>query len=292
MATVQYRNFTNDLIAYNAPILNKSGGKSINIYNRDCRKALCITTPLMLTWGISDYEGNERYEMALQFPSEDYRDDKTNKFLQVMADFENKIKEDALKNSKEWFGKQHKSMDVLEALWTPMLKYMKNKETGEPDKTKAPSLRVKVPCYDGVWKPNIFNLEHQKVFPTNDATLTPMDFIHKGDQISTVIQCGGIWYANGKFGVTWRLLQAVAQPKIDTNSVCQIELDETDKDKIQTNTLVTEDSGEEEDDIIVEDDEEDDVKVEDVEEVEEVEEVKISQEPVKKKKVVRKKASV
>ena len=54
MATVQYRNFTNDIIAYNSPILNKSGGKSINIYNRDCRKALCITTPLMLTWGISD----------------------------------------------------------------------------------------------------------------------------------------------------------------------------------------------------------------------------------------------
>ena len=262
MATVQYRNFTNDIIAYNSPILNKSGGKSINIYNRDCRKALCITTPLMLTWGISDYEGNERYEMALQFPSEDYRDEKTNKFLQVMEDFETKIKEDALKNSKEWFGKQHKSMDVLEALWTPMLKYMKNKETGEPDKTKAPSLRVKIPCYDGVWKSNIFNLEHQKVFPANDATLTPMDFIHKGDQIATVIQCGGIWYANGKFGVTWRLLQAVAQPKIDTNSVCQIELDDTDKDKIQNAVDAT--SDDEEEDIIVEDDEEEETVEEEV----------------------------
>lgn len=287
MATVQYRNFTNDIIAYNSPILNKSGGKSINIYNRDCRKALCITTPLMLTWGISDYEGNERYEMALQFPSEEYRDEKTNKFLQVMEDFETKIKEDALKNSKEWFGKQHKSMDVLEALWTPMLKYMKNKETGEPDKTKAPSLRVKIPCYDGVWKSNIFNLEHQKVFPTNDATLTPMDFIHKGDQIATVIQCGGIWYANGKFGVTWRLLQAVAQPKIDTNSVCQIELDDTDKDKIQSAVDAT--SDDEEEDIIVEDDEEEETVEEEV-----VVETPPPVEPepvIKKKKVVRKKAS-
>ena len=287
MATVQYRNFTNDLIAYNAPILNKSGGKSINIYNKDCRKALCITTPLMLTWGISDYEGNERYEMALQFPSEEYRDEKTNKFLQVMSDFENKIKEDALKNSKEWFGKQHKSMDVLEALWTPMLKYMKNKETGEPDKSKSPSLRVKVPCYDGVWKSNIFNLEHQKIFPTNDATLTPMDFIHKGDQIATVIQCGGIWYANGKFGVPWRLLQAVAQPKVDTNTVCQIELDETDKDKNQNSS--TTDDDEEEEDIIVED-------AADEEEEEEEEPVvetppPVEPEPVKKKKVVRKKAA-
>ena len=281
MTTVQYRNFTNDLIAYNAPVINKSGGKSINIYNKDCRKALCITTPLMLTWGISDYEGNERYEMALQFPSEDYRDEKTNKFLQVMSDFETKIKEDALKNSKEWFGKQHKSMDVLDALWTPMLKYMKNKETGEPDKTKSPSLRVKVPCYDGVWKSNIFNLDHQKIFPSNESLATPMDFIHKGDQIATVIQCGGIWYANGKFGVTWRLLQAVAQPKIDTNSVCQIELDDTDKDKIQNSTTSNDD--EEEEDIIVEDDEE---------EEEVVDEVQVEEEPVvKKKKVVRKKAA-
>lgn len=289
MATVQYRNFTNDIIAYNSPVINKSGGKSINIYNKDCRKALCITTPLMLTWGISDYEGNERYEMALQFPSEDYRDEKTNKFLQVMEDFENKIKEDALKNSKEWFGKQHKSMDVLEALWTPMLKYMKNKETGEPDKTKAPSLRVKVPCYDGVWKPNIFNLEHQKIFPTNDATLTPMDFIHKGDQIATVIQCGGIWYANGKFGVTWRLLQAVAQPKIDTNSICQIELDETDKDKIQSSAPTTEDDDEE--DIIVEDDEDEEIQEATQDVVEAHQPVEEEPPVIKKKKVVRKKAS-
>lgn len=289
MTTVQYRNFTNDIIAYNSPVINKSGGKSINIYNKDCRKALCITTPLMLTWGISDYEGNERYEMALQFPSEDYRDEKTNKFLQVMEHFENKIKEDALKNSKEWFGKQHKSMDVLEALWTPMLKYMKNKETGEPDKTKAPSLRVKVPCYDGVWKPNIFNLEHQKIFPTNDATLTPMDFIHKGDQIATVIQCGGIWYANGKFGVTWRLLQAVAQPKIDTNSICQIELDETDKDKIQSSAPTTEDDDEE--DIIVEDDEDEEIQEATQDVVEAHQPVEEEPPVIKKKKVVRKKAS-
>ena len=169
---------------------------------------------------------------------------------------------------------------------TPMLKYMKNKETGEPDKQSL-SLRVKVPYYDGVWKPNIFNLNHEKIFPTNDVTLTPMDFIHKGDQIATVIQCGGIWYANGKFGVTWRLLQAVAQPKIDTNSVCQIELDETDKDKIQSNVSSTEDDDEEEEDIIVEDDEE-----EDEEEEEQPEAVAQPEpEPVKKKKVVRKKTS-
>lgn len=293
MTTVQYRNFTNDIIAYNAPVINKSGGKSINLYNKTCKKALCLTTPLMLTWGVSDYEGNERFEMSLQFPTEEYRDDKTNKFLEVMNDFETKIKEDALKNSKEWFGKQHKNMEVIDALWTPMLKYSKNKETGEPDKTKAPTLRVKLPCYDGVWKPVIFDTNHDKIFPTGDVTLTPMDFIHKGDTIACVIQCGGIWHANGKFGVTWRLLQAVTQPRVDTTSVCQIELDESDRDRLQNTASSKKGDGddvevESDDEVVVdEDDDEDEPEEESAPEPE----PEPQPEPVKKKKVVRKKAA-
>ena len=45
-----------------------------------------------------------------------------------MQEFEQKIKNDAIVNSKEWLGKTKTEPAVVEALWNPMLKYPKNKE--------------------------------------------------------------------------------------------------------------------------------------------------------------------
>lgn len=286
---IQYRDFTNDMIGYNQPVLNKAGGKNMNLYNKAAKKSLYVTTPLMMTWGISDYEGNERFEMSLQFPNDEYHDDKTRKFLQVMTDFEESIKRDAVKNSKDWFGKATMSPEVVDALWTPMLKYSKNKETGEPDKTKSPRLQVKVPKYDGVWKPSIFTMEHEKIFPTTDVNLTPMDIIHKNAKVATVIQCGGLWFANGKFGVTWRLHQAITEPMEDNTNVCQIILDDTDKDSLKAS--VTEALERESTTMVESDGEEDEEEEEAEDEVEAVPEPEPEPEPVKKKKVIRKKAA-
>ena len=114
--------------------------------------------------------------MALQFPSADYKTEDAEIFLKNMQDLESKIKADALTNSKDWFGKVHKNAEVVDALWTPMLKYSKDKATGEQDLTKAPSIRIKMPFWDGVWKVEIYDEDGQKLFP-NSATpgTTPID---------------------------------------------------------------------------------------------------------------------
>ena len=69
---IDHSAFNNDILKYSAPKQNQSGGKSVNLYNRDTNKYLQISTPLILTWGVSDYEGNQKYDMALQFPSDEY----------------------------------------------------------------------------------------------------------------------------------------------------------------------------------------------------------------------------
>ena len=40
--------------------------------------------------------------MSIQFPKEEYETPETKKFLESMVAFENRIKEDAVANSKEW----------------------------------------------------------------------------------------------------------------------------------------------------------------------------------------------
>ena len=50
------------------------------------------------------------------------------------------------------------------------------------------------------------------LFPC-DEEVDIQSLIIKASNVATLIYCGGIWVANGKFGVTWRLFQAVVKPK-------------------------------------------------------------------------------
>jgi len=232
---IEGSNFNVANIKYSSPKANSSGGKSINILNKSTNTGLRISTPLMLTWGASDFEGNSKYDLSLQFPNDDYKNEEVDSFLKNMIEFENKIKSDALLYSKDWFGKQHKSPDVVDALWTPMLKYCKNKNTGEYDITKPPSLRVKIPFWENVWKCEIYDEDGNKTFPNIDnPTTTPVDLLQKGMNIATLLQCGGLWFANGKFGITWKLIQAVGQkPRASLTGQCFIKLKTGDKEKLK-----------------------------------------------------------
>lgn len=250
--------FNSQNIRYSAPKANASGGKSINILNNTTKGGLRIATPLMLTWGASDFEGNGKFEMSLQFPTEEYKTDDTSAFLKNMIEFEQKIKDDALTYSKDWFGKAHKSADVVDALWTPMLKYSKNKATGEYDLTKAPTLRVKITQWEGVWKCEVYDEDENKLFPNPaNPCVTPLDFLQKGVNVACVLQCGGLWFANGKFGLTWKLIQAVgAKQKASLSGKCLIKLKTSDKEKIKAAPEPDEDA--EEPTTLVEDSEDED----------------------------------
>ena len=279
-------------IKYSKPKVDARGGKSVGILNSSANTATYISTPLMITWGVSDYEGNERYELSLQFPNSEYATQDTNDFMENMIALESKIKSDAISNAKEWFGKAKMSEDAIDALWTPMLKYPKNKETLEPDTTRPPILKVKVPYWEGEWKTELYDVNQRAIFPDPDGgSATPKDLIAKGSHVALVIQCGGLWFANGKFGVTWKLFQGVVKPKASMRGTCHIQLSGEDKEKMTKQSLV-EDEVDEEDDAPVStevDDSDDDesVKEEEVEPVVEPEPVK---KKIVKKKVVKKSA--
>ena len=215
---------------YTKPKINASGGKSIGILNSKSKKSLMLQTPLMLTWGINEYvdeaSGKRTYDMTLQFPNDDFKNEnseKTDKFLEAMKAMEKKLKNDALANSKDWLNKPKMSADVCDALWTPMLRYPKYPEghasSGESDYTRQPNLRIKVPMWEGEWKIELYDMKGNPLFP-NAQGLLPTEIVTKSINVKTIIQCGGLWFANGKFGVTWRLFQAQVQPKVSLKGKC------------------------------------------------------------------------
>ena len=227
-------------IKYAKVKINNSGGKSVGILNAATNSVLNIQTPLMLTWGVNENTDKktgevQSYSMALQFPSDEYKTPQVIKFFAAMQAFETKIKRDAITNSKEWFGKAM-SAEVINAIFNPVLSYSKNPTTGEPDHTKNPTLRVKLPFYDGEWKGiEIYDSNSTALFPNSDGK-SPKDLIVKGSDAALIITCGGLWFAGGSFGVTWRLVQAVLKPKPSLSGKCHIVLDE-DEQKRMTATV-------------------------------------------------------
>lgn len=228
--------FTNTDYTFSKPKVNKSGGKSVNITNKETKTYLALSTPLMLTWGVNEFiddqTGRKSYDMSLQFPKDDYSTPETTEFLARMIEFQTQVKNHVKENSKTLMNKAKVSDDVVEALFHPMLRYPKD-DTGEPDMTRAPTLRVKLPYWENAFDCEIYDMKQQQLFP-NDTGVRPIDLIPKGINLATVIRCGGLWFANGKFGVTWRLVQAVVKPRASLKGRCFIQLSSADKSRLES----------------------------------------------------------
>jgi len=183
-----------------------------------------------------------------------------------------------------------------------MLKYSKDPNTGDYNYSKPPSIRVKIPIWEGVWKCEVYDDDGVCLFP-NTKGITPVTLIPKATNVKVLMTCGGIWFANGKFGVTWKLIQAMVQkPRAQLAGKCYLKTQPKDErppspTPLATDTLLTTDTSlvseekEIELSVAIEDsdcDEEDDVSVNTSTEV--IQQNVVVQEPVKKgRKVVKKK---
>ena len=245
------KSFNASDVTYREPVVNKRGGKSVQLQLGG--QPIVLQIPLMLTWGVNEYldEKTEAksYDMALQFPNDEYNNPESVAFLKNMQQLEKRIKSDAITNCKDWLNKTKTSPDAVDALWTPMLRYPKDKETGDFDYSRAPTLKVKLNYWDGEYKnTEIYDDSKMLLFPNDNETL-PVELITKGAHVATILSCGGIWVANGKFGIIWRLFQAVVKPRATLAGKCHINLSSKDKETLIASATKQD---EEDEDVVVE----------------------------------------
>ena len=228
------------------PKVNDRGGKSVNIISNQTNRGLHISLPFLNTWGVSDYvdektgESDGKYSISLSFPSEDYATPSTREALAKLKDFENFILDSAVKNSEVWWG-ESMSREVAKHTFFPFIKYSRNKDTKKIDLTKPPSLRAKVPFYEGTWKTEIYNIKSQLIYPTDDGT-TPMDHIPSRSNVACVLQCGGIWIGGKGWGLTWKLFQCVVKnnhPQYSLKGVCSVHIPKEELEGDNESTIET-----------------------------------------------------
>jgi len=240
---VSVADWNTSAIKYMAPKLNKQNGKAISIISKQTNRSLHLSTPLMMTWGVSDFvddkgESDGKYSISLVFPNDEYSTPATSQFLQKLKDFENQILDDAVRNSEMWWG-ESMSRELVKHTFFPFLKYSKNKDTKKIDYTRPPTIRAKVPYYDNRWGIEIYDTTSSLIFPRETSVETPVDLIPKQSSVACVLQCGGIWIGGKGWGLTWKLVQCVVKPRevISVFGRCQIELSHEDKVAIETQEI-------------------------------------------------------
>lgn len=190
-----------------------NGSKTVYVnYGGD---KLTIQTPFMsLPYGVGDWNTSDadkkkddlagkKYDLHLSF--RDYEDNtKLRVLLDKMKEIETKLKEDAFKNRLTWFNDDFDdSKALVDRLFTPLLKYDKDKKTGKIVGKYPPTLKVKLP-FD--------NKVDDFAFDCTDMNGDDLDFKSvmtklKGAKARLIIQLSGIWMAGGKYGVTWKVVK-------------------------------------------------------------------------------------
>ena len=235
-------NINTDVFSYSAPKAHASGGKVVNLYNKYSKESLTISTPLLLTWGAQeskDQQGNAlgKWTMSLQFPNSEYPNPDGEAFLDSMRKLELKVKSDAMVYSKDWFGKTITSSEVMDEKFNLLLRHPKIKGTQELDLSKAPTMTVKLPCWSGVWKSEIYDEDGEPLYVNGKTNthLNPLEFLKPKTHVICLIQCGGLWFVNGKVSITWNLKQAIVQKsKSSLEGQCLLRPKAQDREKLKT----------------------------------------------------------
>jgi len=108
----------------------------------------------------------------------------------------------ALADCAAWFQKKYKSIDVVEALFSPSIRFYKDKATGENSDKYPPNFRVSL--YP----------ESCKVFNETTHERIPLDVPStKFAHVRAILSCPTVWISGGKFGLSWRAVQMVVVPQ-------------------------------------------------------------------------------
>ena len=149
-------------------------------------------------------------------------------FFDKMVELDEAVLNAAQENSVAWFKKKNMSRDMVESIYTPIVKMEVDRDTGEVDESRAPKFTFKIPQYDGEVKCRFFDEDkppddsgerpemnvndntkddYKKVgivIPWEERMTIPHEGLFKKNaKVTAILRCKGVWIFGGKFGCTW-----------------------------------------------------------------------------------------
>jgi hypothetical protein len=198
------------------------------IYINYKSKPIILQTPLMVCpYGLGRYDGGEKPKFSLDLSFRGMQESPQiaalHEFLTALDD---KIIMDSTTQSLAWFKKKTQTRDVSLALFSPSIKTAT--ENGEATDKYPPTFKVKVSHYDDQFKVLCYDDSRAAI----EADLPKL--IGKGQTIRAIVKLGGVWFAGGKFGMTWEIIQMKLTPRSELTACAFV--DEDDDESSDNNT--------------------------------------------------------
>ena len=152
----------NKLIYNGENIKNMQYTQSKNSNYVNPKSNILLKSPLLTTFGVSEYEGNKYISFMLD----------NSEFLENILLFENEIKE----HLQTHFG--NKTMEM-----SPIVKYSKT--------SNLPSFKIKIgKTY------TMFDENRKQLYPTKNNEMNPLDYIMNYSKVNVMIQFNGFFVPN------------------------------------------------------------------------------------------------
>ena len=167
-------------------------------------------------------------------------------FSEKLGEFDQKLKEDAIKKSKEWFKKAKLTNDAVDSMYNEMLKISKDLDTGEPDGKYPPQFTFKIVFRDGNCLCKFYDESKTKIDVENltgsieEHQLKRM--LIKGAKVKAIIKCNGVWISGNKFGCTWRAEQIIIKVPEELEECAFRDSDEEDEEEAEGDDFIDSDS--------------------------------------------------
>ena len=238
---IKPKNFDINLLEFSEMKTNQYGGKAVYLkYNGGKFR---IQTPKMyLPYGMNDYEikddGSDdvkghKYTLDMSFKGIDRENDESvskdvrkeatrlKDFHDMLTSIDTKVKKQAKDNSISWLKAKKASNEMIESQYKSVVNVSMDKETLEPDGKWPDTAKTKIQYYDGVFKTEVYNDKKEPV--------DIQEWLVKGTQAASLIECTGIWFAGGKFGIGFKVVQTqvIYKPQ-ESYGYCAIAISDSD----------------------------------------------------------------
>ena len=245
MSLIKGKNIDTSKVAFSQPRVLDNGAKLVYLNYGGGR--LSIQTPWMsMPWKMGAYlEGDyPKYSVDLTFKGMEENPDLQG-FHDKLLELEDKIIEGGVENSVSWFKKKTANKDVVDALFSRIVKVSTDRDTGEPDGKWPPTMKLKVPRRDGVWETKVSD-KSGKIYDINNKESGDNleDLFVKNTRMRAIIQCVGLWVASGSYMCQWKLTKAEVEVP-ESSGQHEFLADSDDEDNVEAPDNFIEDSNDE-----------------------------------------------
>ena len=160
-----------------------------------------VQAPRMrVPYDAGDYQDNKKFKVQFSFGGKD-ENPRLQAFYNMIEAIDNYVIDQGVKNAGEWFKKPGASREIVSEFFTPSIKFSKDKQ-GNVRTEYPPTFAAALKQKSGAWDLELYDGDNHLL-----DGIDPCDELRRGAEVIPILDVTGIWVADKKFGITWKLHQ-------------------------------------------------------------------------------------